>query len=378
MNHIIKIEDKYQLQTYSKFPIVITKGKGMYVYDSEGNKYLDLYGGHAVALTGHCHPKIVDAIKTQSEKLIFYSNAVYNETRAKLSKLLIEVSGMDKVFFCNSGSEANENAIKLARKVTNKEEIISMKESFHGRTLGSLSITGIEKYNSQFKTLPGNVKFVEFGSIESVKQLINDNTAAIILEPIQSIAGVKTANKKYFLKLKKLCKQNNIVLIFDEVQTFARTGKMFFGQNYGIKPDIITTAKGIASGFPMGAVLIYQEITYTVKKEEYGSTFGGSPLGCAASLATLNTILNEKLCENSNLIFDYLKSKLPESIKLIGMGCLIGLKFDQKVKPIQEKLLKKGVIVGTSMDPCIIRLLPPLIIKKEHIDEFIEKLNQVL
>ncbi len=382
---IIKLEDKYQLQTYKKYPIALVKGKGCKVWDADGKEYTDFYGGHAVALTGHCHPTVVKAIQEQSQKLIFYSNAVYNDVRAEASQQIIKVSpeGLTKVFFCNSGAEANETALKIARKFTGKNEIIAMKNGFHGRTIAALSVTGIDKYRAQFKPLLEHTKFAEFGNIKSVKKLASDNTAAIILEPVQSMAGIVTANQQYFQELKEFCSEKGIVLIFDEIQTgFGRTGKMFAAQYYGVTPDIITCAKGIASGFPMGATIVKNEIAETISFGEQGSTFGGSPLACAAAKASVEAILKENMTKNADEIGKYIKEKLGglKGVKEIrGPGLLKGIKLETEAKPIVGKLLEKGFIVGTAVvENDVIRLMPPLTIGKKEVDELYAVLKALL
>ena len=380
----IKIENKYQLLTYEKFPLVINKGKGCYVWDENGDKYLDFYGGHAVALVGHCHPAVVKAVSKQMKKLIFYSNVVYNPQRAIAAKSLIELTKgkFASVFFCNSGTEANETALKLAKKFTQKDEIISFIGSFHGRTIGSLSVTGFEKYHKDAGSLMPNVKFAQLGNIESVKKLITNNTAVVILEPIQSIAGINEAPFDFYIQLKQLCEEKGIVLIFDEVQTgLGRTGKMFYGDHYKITPDIITLAKGIAGGLPAGAVLVSKKILTSVKLNDQGSTFGGGPVICAAIVATIQTIKQKKLVVNAHKMGQILIkeiTKLPHVIKVHGKGMLLGIELDIPAKQAQTILLKEKIITGTSSNPQVLRIMPPLIITKNETLLFIKKLSLVL
>ncbi len=380
----IKIENKYQLLTYEKFPLVINKGKGCYVWDENGEKYLDFYGGHAVALVGHCHPIIIKAVSKQLKELIFYSNVVYNPQRAIAAKSLIELTKgkFTSVFFCNSGAEANETALKLAKKFTQKDEIISFIGSFHGRTIGSLSVTGFEKYHKEIGSLMPNVKFAKLGDIESVKKLITNNTAAVILEPIQSIAGINEAPSDFYIQLKKLCEEKSIILIFDEVQTgLGRTGKMFYGEHYKITPDIITLAKGIAGGLPAGAVLVSKKILDSVKLNDQGSTFGGGPVICVAITAVLKIIKDYHLTENANKIGNFLIkeiNKLPHVIKVNGKGLLLGIELDVAAKKVQYGLLNKKIITGTSSNPQVLRVMPPLIITKNETLLFIKKLSLVL
>jgi len=380
----IKLETKYQLPTYQKFPLVINKGKGCYVWDENENKYLDFYGGHAVALVGHCHPAIIKAVSKQLDKLIFYSNVVYNQQRALAAKSLINLTKgkFASVFFCNSGTEANETALKLANKYTKKDEIISFIGSFHGRTIGSLSITGLEKYHKEVGSLMPNVKFAQLGNIESVRKLITKNTAAIILEPIQSIGGINEANPKFYIELKQLCLKNNIVLIFDEMQTgLGRTGKLFYGDHYQIVPDIITIAKGVAGGLPAGIVFVSKKILESVKVNDQGSTFGGGPVICAAIVATIKTIEEKHLADNANKLGNLLikeTSKLPHVIKVHGKGLLLGIELNIPAKKVQIELLNKKIITGTSSNPQVLRIMPPLIITKNETLLFIKKLSSVL
>ncbi|MFM1848606.1 MAG: hypothetical protein RL417_2080 [Pseudomonadota bacterium] len=377
-------EDTYQLKTYAKFPMALTRGEGAYVYDSAGKRYLDFYGGHCVTVTGHCHPHVVAAIKHQAEQLIFYSNIVYNDTRAAAAKALIEfaANGMSKVFFCNSGAEANETAIKAARKHTGRTRVISMLEGFHGRTYGSMSITGFEKYRIFPPFMPGTA-YAEFGSIPSIEHEIaraNGDVAAIILEPVQSMAGVKMASPQYYRDLRALCDKHGIVLVFDEVQTgFARTGAPFFGATFGVIPDLITCAKGIASGVPMGAVLFSPAIADKIGLSEHGATFGGSPIACAAAKASIEVILKENLGARAKELGSYLAASIqslsiPHLTEVRGIGLLIGLAFDCEAKKLIPALLEEGVIVGSSEDSKVLRLIPPLTISQAHCDEFLTAL----
>lgn len=382
-DEIKRIEEKYQLNTYRKLPVSIERGEGNYVYDSSGKRYIDFYGGHAVAITGHCHPHVVGAIKTQVERLLFYSNVVYSSVRAKASKMIIEKAGDDfsSVFFCNSGSEANETAMKIARRYTGKKRIIAMKNGFHGRTLGSLSATGLGAYREQFSPIIKEFDFVDFGNLEMVQKLISDDVAGIILEPIQSMAGVDVANDDYYKKLMELCTENGIVLIFDEVQTgFGRTGNWFFGQRIGIAPDIITLAKGIASGIPTGAVIIKSEIAKTIGYGEHGSTFGGGPVAMAALIATMEVIENEGLVENARRIGSYIieRSKSIKGIEPRGRGLLLGLQIPDEASKLRDFLLAKGIITGTSYKKNVLRLLPPLTIGTDEAEILLDEVEHFL
>lgn len=382
--NIFSTEDKYQLPTYAKFAIELERGQGAYVWDQTGKKYLDFYGGHAVATIGHCHPEIIKAVSAQMKSLIFYSNAVYNAKRAIAAKQLVKFAGkaFSNVFFCNSGTEANETAIKLAKQYTGKDEVISFEGSFHGRTIGSLSVTGDSTRKKYPGSLMPNVKFATFGDINSVKQLVSQNSAAIILEPIQSIGGVNEATPNFYKQLGELAKQAKTMLIFDEIQTgLGRTGKRFFYEFVGVVPDIMTLAKGLAGGFPAGAVLVNKYIAQSVKNGDQGSTFGGGPVICSAISATLNVIQKENLAKNAARSGKILKeqiSKINHVICVKGKGLLLGIVFDIPAIEIQRMLLKAGVITGTSSDQYTLRLMPPLTITDQEIELFIKMLKKVI
>jgi len=379
---IKEMEDTFQLNTYKKLPISIEKGEGVFVYDSDGKRYLDLYGGHAVALTGHSHPKVVQAVKEQVSKLIFYSNVVYSSVRAEASRAIIDVApqGMDKVFFCNSGTEANETALKIARKSTGKKTVIAMKNGFHGRTIGALSATALGKYRKQFSPLIEDFRFVEFGNLKAIERAISGEVGGIILEPVQSMAGVEMAGEDYYKGLRKLCAERGIVLIFDEVQTgFGRTGSWFFGDSMRVIPDIITLAKGIGGGIPVGGVLIQKDIAKTIEQGEHGSTFGGGPVACAAVVTNIKVIKEENLVENAQKVGEFLKSELKKLniVKRVrGKGLLLGVEIEGEASKLRDFLLSKGIITGTSSLKNVLRLLPPIILSKEHVAILIDALKQ--
>src|SRR5437899_8908169 len=280
ISNTIELEDRYQLATYKKMPIVAERGEGVWIYASDGQRYLDLYGGHAVAGTGHCHPHVVKAIHEQSDKLLFYSNLVYSEARARAAEKLVSVApdALTKAFFCNSGTEANENAMRMARMATGRENIITFSGGFHGRTADAISATFLGKYREIGRpNVPGHLE-AEFGNIESVRALADESIAAIMLEPIQSMAGVRTAGSEFFQALRELCNERGIVLIYDEVQTgVGRTGEWFFaGSDAGdrVVPDILTLAKSLGSGIPVGACLVSEKIAVHIKENDLGTTFG--------------------------------------------------------------------------------------------------------
>ena len=376
-------EDRYQLQTYGKFPFFIDKGAGCYVYDEEGNKYLDFYGAHAVASTGHCHPQVVKAIQKQAAELIFYSNVSYNSARARAVKKLLEMAGEPyyQAFLANSGSEANENALKLARAITGRKEVISISGSFHGRSYGSLSSTGIPKYANYLNTPVPMHRILPAGS---VAEAVSGETAAVLIEPIQSMGGMKEIPLDCLSQIQKQCQRHGAFLIFDEIQTgVARTGSFLYAGLVKIHPEMVTLAKGIASGFPAAALLVTEELAKKVKHGDLGSTFGGGPLSCATMEATLEVIDKEQLIENAGLMGDYLKETLSsidgvEEVR--GRGLLLGVKVREPktAKELQAGLLKQRILAGSSLDPQVLRMMPPLIITRREADLFVEAVKAAI
>jgi acetylornithine/N-succinyldiaminopimelate aminotransferase len=385
-SEIAESEEHFQLATYKKMSIAAERGEGVWVYTSDNQKYLDLYGGHAVAGTGHCHPHVVKAIREQAEKLLFYSNLVYSETRARAAERLVTISPepLAKAFFCNSGTEANENAMRMARMYTAREKIITFSGGFHGRTADAISATFLGKYREIGKpNVPGHVA-AEFGDIESVRAIADDSVAGIMIEPIQSMAGVRTAPPSFFRELRKLCDELGIVLIFDEVQTgVGRTGEWFFAGSKpadGVVPDVISLAKSLGSGVPVGACLVTNEIASRIKENDLGTTFGGGMLAMAAVIATLEAIENDGLLANVKAGEIYLRQRLQDSRQVAdvhGLGFLLGIEFSDKAAPIHKALLDRKIITGTSSQPSVLRLLPPLCLHAEEIDLFVEALRAV-
>jgi acetylornithine aminotransferase/acetylornithine/N-succinyldiaminopimelate aminotransferase len=378
-------ENRYQLNTYAKFPISIERGEGVWVWDSTGRKYLDLYGGHAVALTGHCHPKIVSAVQEQAGRLIFYSNVVYSSIRAAASEAIVNVApeSMDKVFFCNSGAESNETAMKIARRFTGKKTIVAMEHGFHGRTSGALAATGLGNYRSQFTPLIEDFRFIEFGDAGALDSGLDDDVAGIILEPIQSMAGVRMADEGYYRRLREICTERGVVLIFDEVQTgLGRTGSWFFGDAIDVSPDIITLAKGIGGGVPIGAVLLSAFISKTIGHGEHGATFGGGPLAAAALLANIGIIQEEHLVENAAAVGAYIKERLLGMSGIAdvrGRGLLLGVEFtgNATAQQVRDALLGQGIITGTSVDPQVLRILAPITLSRSDVDMFVDTLKNL-
>lgn len=373
-----------ELLTYTRWPITLARGEGSTVWDETGRAYLDLYGGHAVASTGHAHPEIVRAIAEQARKLLFYSNVVSLSIRTRAAEAIVRnaPAPLSRVFFVNSGSEATENAMRLARRSTGRTDVISCEGAFHGRTADAISAAGLEKYRRLGEpNVPGH-RLVRFGDLAAVDAALDDRVAAVLVEPIQSLAGVVTASADYFRGLRRLCDAGGARLIYDEVQTgFGRTGTFFFAGRHGVVPDLVALAKGIGSGFPMGAVLVSEEIAAAVKPEEYGTTFGGGPLACAAAEATVRVIEEEGLLENvregSRRLSEGLRG-LPGIREVRGEGFLLGLLLDRTGKPVRERLLEKGFLVGGSDQPDVLRLLPPLVLRREEIDRFLLALTEVL
>ncbi len=383
-DEIEELEERYQVATYKKMGIAIERGSGAWVWTSEGDKYLDLYGGHAVCGTGHSHPNVVKAISEQAEKLLFYSNLVYSATRALAAENLVSIAPepISKAFFCSSGTEANENAMRMARMATGREKIITFEGGFHGRTADSISATFLGKYREIGRpNVPGHVSAV-FGDIESVKASADAETAAVMIEPIQSMAGVKEAGPEFFVQLRELCDRFGIILIFDEVQTgVGRTGSWFFsGSEHagGIVPDIITLAKSLGSGLPVGACLVSERASANIKINDLGTTFGGGMLAMAAVIATLEAIERDDMISNAKNAEHYLRSRLENTLgirAIKGKGCLLGIEFDEPCVPMHAKLLERKIITGTSSDPNVLRLLPPLCINTNELDLLVEVLS---
>jgi len=381
-------EDEFQLATYKKFPFAVERGRGCWVETSEGERYLDLYGGHAVAATGHGHPRVVAALKGQAERLLFYSNLVYSGVRARASEMLVGVApeGLTKAFFCNSGTEANENAMRMARMRTGRERVITFAGGFHGRTADSISATFLGKYRDLGKpNVPGHL-CAEFGSIESVEALADETVAAVMLEPVQSMAGVRMAPPEFYAALRRLCDERGVLLVYDEVQTgVGRTGSWFFAGSEagaGVVPDIITLAKALGSGVPVGACLTTEEVAGSIKENDLGTTFGGGMLAMAAVSATLEAIEADGMLANVLAVEGFLRdglAGLPGVAALRGLGMLLGVEFAEPVAArVQKSLLERRIITGTSSDPRVLRLLPPLCLTTDEAALFVEALRAAL
>lgn len=385
---VIAAGQKYVMNTYGRLPIVIDKGEGCYVWDLDGNRYLDLVAGIAVNSLGHSHPAVTKAIQEQCGKLLHCSNLYWIENQVKLAKLLVEKSGLGKAFFCNSGAEANEAAIKLARKWGNGEKyhIITMQKSFHGRTLGSLAATAQEKYQKAFRPLPEGFSAVPLGDLEALEKEIRPETCAIMLEPIQGESGIHVPSKEYMQGVQALCRKHHILLILDEVQTgLGRTGKAFAFQNFGLEPDIISLAKAIANGVPMGAIVAKTEVADCFKPGDHATTFGGTPIASAAGFAACSILLEDDFLANVQEVGQYFREQLQGIAErhsgmiqeVRGMGLMIGCELTGSAKDAAARLLEQGVLVNSIGDH-VLRFVPPLVISKEQIDEFIAVLEPIL
>ncbi|MEK6727718.1 MAG: aspartate aminotransferase family protein, partial [Candidatus Omnitrophota bacterium] len=365
------------MPTYTKAPLIFVKGKGSYLWDIHARKYLDFFPGWGVGNLGHCHPKVMSAVRDQLSKLIFIPNNYYQVPQAKLAKEIVYWAYPAKVFFCNSGAEAVEAAIKFTRRFgKGRFEIITFENSFHGRTLAALAATGQKKYQEGFAPLPEGFKTVKFNDIEAVKQAITEKTAAIMLELIQGEGGVNVADKDFVSALRKICYEKNLLLIVDEVQTgVGRSGKLFCYQHYGITPDIMILAKALGGGLPIGVMVVKKEIADTLQPGTHASTFGGGPVICKAALAVLTAIQKEKLLTNAQNLSEYLFFRLNELknkynlIKEVrGMGLMAGVELNMQGKAIVEKCIEKGLLINCTHDT-VLRLMPALNVTKKDIDK---------
>lgn len=381
---IIATEDAYQVATYAKLPLALVRGEGCHVWDATGKRYLDLYGGHCVALVGHCHPQLVSAITSQAGKLMFYSNVVYSDVRALAAQRLAALApaGLGHVFFCNSGTEANETALKMARKHTQRRWVVSMNEGFHGRTLGSLGPTGPESFRDPSYPVPVEHRRVPFGDLSALEEVMGEDVAAVIVEPVLSMGGISVADDAWYQGLRAACDRVGALLIFDEVQTgFGRTGSNFFGEQVGVTPDLITGAKGLAGGFPAGVVFVADAVAAEIHPGDHGSTFGGGPLACAAMAAVAELIVAEdlpgKAAQRGSELSRAL-TLLPGVTSVSGRGLLLGVNLDRPAKPVVTALRDKGVLVGGSRLPQQLRLLPPLTLSAAEAALFVDTLSRVL
>nr|WP_288826815.1 aspartate aminotransferase family protein [uncultured Clostridium sp.] len=379
-------------KTYNRFPVVFDHGDGVRLYDTDGNEYLDFYAGIAVNGLGYNDAEFNEAVKAQADKLLHISNLYYNVPSVEAAELLLKASQMDKVFFTNSGTEAIEGALKIARRYAyNKDgghdhEIIAMNHSFHGRSLGALSVTGNDHYQEPFKPLIPGIKFADFNDLESVKAVVNEKTCAIIMETVQGEGGIYPATQEFLSGVRELCDKNDILLILDEIQCgMGRTGSMFAWQQYGVKPDVMTVAKALGNGVPIGAFLAAGKAATAMVPGDHGTTYGGNPFVTAAAYKVLELFEKRDIVNHVKEMGDYLTKKLEklkDKYEIItarrGLGLIQGLEFTVPVSSIISQALTEQKLVIISAGTNIIRFVPPLIIEKEHVDEMVEKLSAVL
>jgi predicted acetylornithine/succinylornithine family transaminase len=384
------LSEQYIAHTYNRYPLLLVRGKGTRVWDLDGKEYLDFFAGLAVCNLGHCHPKVVKAIQDQAEKLIHVSNLYYIEPQIQLASLLCKHSFAGKVFFCNSGAEANEGALKLARKYAKEKigedryEVITMENSFHGRTLATLTATAQKKYHKGYGPLMPGFKYVPFNDLKAVREAIGPKACAVLLEPIQGEGGVNIPSEGYLKGLREICDEKGILLILDEVQVgMGRTGKLFAYEHEDMKPDLLTVAKSLAGGVPIGALLIRDEIAKSFEPGDHASTFGGNPLATAAGVAALSAILEEGMLDHCQRVGEYFLSRLEEIKKKFpfvqevrGRGLILGMELKIEGAEIVKKMMKKGFLINCTAGN-VLRFLPPLIVTEEEVDRMISALEEV-
>jgi acetylornithine/N-succinyldiaminopimelate aminotransferase len=388
---IIKDAQSFLMNTYSRQPLVLVKGRGTTVYDSDGREYLDFVAGVAVNNLGHCHPKVVVALQKQAQRLMHVSNHFHIESQVALGKELVRNSFADKAFFCNSGTEAIEAAIKLSRRYSreiikkDRFEVITMFGSFHGRTYGAVSATAQEKFHQGFEPMVPGFRYVPFNDSKAVEDAVTDKTCAILVEPVQGEGGVKVPSPGYLKALRKICDEHRLLLVLDEIQTgMGRTGRLFAYEHEGITPDIMALAKGLGSGMPVGALLATDKASQAFVPGTHGSTFGGNPLACAAGLASLETLLEDNIIiQNVEALGTHfmdglrsLKAKYPFIKDVRGQGLLIGMELDFEGKEIVTECLKQGFLINCTVNT-VLRFMPPLIISEEEIDQLIDALDGI-
>jgi len=390
-NDILSDSHHFIMNTYSRQPLVLVKGRGTKVYDSDGREYLDFVTGVAVCNLGHCHPRVVVALQKQAQRLMHVSNHFHNEPQINLAKLLVSHSVADKAFFCNSGTEAVEGAIKLARRYAreilkqDRFEIITMRGSFHGRTYGSLSATAQEKLHKGFQPIVPGFRYVPFNDIGAVEAAVNGHTCAVLVEPVQGEGGVIVPAPSYLKELRDLCNKNNVLLMLDEIQTgMGRTGKLFAYEHAGIKPDVMMLAKGLGGGMPIGALLASDNVSQAFTPGTHGSTFGGNPLACAAAIASIEALIEDNIII-PNVVqlgayfrqgLEKLKQKYSFVRDIRGQGLLIGMELDVHGKEIVSACIREGMLINCTMDN-VLRFMPPLNVTEEEIDLLVEALDRI-
>jgi len=387
---LIKVSQEVLMQNYGRQPIVLVKGEGCRVWDADGKEYIDFVAGIGVCNLGHCYPKVVQAIQEQARRLLHVSNLYHIAPQIELARLLVQNSFADRVFFCNSGTEANEAAIKLARKYSydhfgsGRYEIICAQKSFHGRTMGSLSATGQEKFHKGFEPLVPGFKYVPFNDLEAMSAAVSKATCAIMVEPIQAEGGVNLPADDYLLGLRRLCDERKLLLIFDEIQVgMGRTGKLFAYEHYGAAPDIMTMAKGLAGGVPIGATLAREEVAKSFTPGTHAATFGGNPLATAAGVAALRATLEDGILDNCQRSSQYFRQRLQELQKkysfivdVRGKGLMIGMELNREGKDVVTECWRRGLLINCTNET-VLRFVPPLIIKQEEIDRLIWALDEI-
>jgi len=384
---IIDIEQRCMASTYSKRPVAIVRGRGSTVWDVNGREYIDCMGAYGVSIVGHCHPRVVEAIKRQAEALIACHSSLYNDARSNFLQKIVDVTpeGLNRAFLANSGTEAVEAAIKLARKHTGKPEIIAFMGGFHGKTFGSLSATWDKKYRAPFEPLVPGFKHVPFGRAEEVGSALTDKTAAVLVEPIQGEGGIRVPPREFLSELRKICDEKGILLICDEVQTgFGRTGRLFACEHFDVVPDVMCLAKAVGGGVPIGVMIAKDNVMDSLKVGEHSSTFGGNPLACAAAAASVDVVVEERLPERAASLGEYFMRRLNdlrEKYKIVrevrGMGLMIGMEFRFDIYNLILGALKQGVLV-LDAGRNVLRFLPPLVITREQLDRVVEVLDLVI
>ena len=390
-NEIIEREREFLLQTYHRYPLVLQRGKGVFLYDLDGKRYLDFVAGLGVNALGHAHPRIVKVIREQAARVIHLSNLYYNEFQGLLAEKLCRLSGLQRAFFSNSGTEAIEGSIKLARLAGHraggeaKSQLVGLEGSYHGRTFGAMSLTGQDKYRKGFEPLLEDVKFVPRDDLESLRTAVNDNTCAIVLEPIFGEGGIYECSVEFLRECRALADRHRAALIFDEIQCgLGRTGTIFAFQSFGVTPDIVAIAKPIAAGLPLGAFLAKEEFASAISVGQHGTTFGGGPLACRVALEYLEVLEEEKLLENVARVGQYLREQLTslgERSTVVrevrGRGFILGLQLDIPARPIVEQAFGAGVLFNSTQDT-VLRFLPPFLLQEKHVDKGVRVLKKLL
>jgi acetylornithine/N-succinyldiaminopimelate aminotransferase len=391
LEHIAELERKYLLTTYNRYPVVLERGKGVFLYDTDGKKYLDFVSGLGVNALGHAHPRIVKAIRDQAGKLLHVSNLYYHEYQGPLAERLCKLSGLDRAFFQNSGTEAIEGSIKLARLAGHraggeaKSKLVALDGSYHGRTFGALSLTGQDKHRKGFEPLLEDVTFVKQNDLESLRAAVNDNTCAIVLEPIFGEGGIYECTAEFLRECRTLADRHKAALIFDEIQCgLGRTGTLFAFQSFGVTPDIVAIAKPIAAGLPLGAFIAKEEFASAISPGQHGTTFGGGPLACRVALEFLAIVEEEKLLENVNKVGAYLHEQLKTLAEkrgagnqVRGRGFIQGIQLEIPARPIVDAGLAEGVLFNSTQDT-VVRFLPPFLLEEKHVDKGIRVLKKLL